>query len=278
MRKYNRKVLVLVALAVVILVIAIWGPEQIANYKDKATLNHVTAETVENPSEGYRYALSNNEKMYILSKCLNNQIVAESQMSSMTKVDNAENVDYQELTGTYAFVVNHRGPSEQEITEERLFEVCNQGVEELKELGILSDTVKEMTASSYDAVLYSAIDVLEPRNNLSVWKVSLSTSYENANKRNRVLDVYVDAESGKIYELYVRTDQEWSSIDPDVMIEKWADYMGLTGQEAYEDTNPLLETTPNFKKYKFPGMDDGSTVVTIGFYEGINELFLKISK
>lgn len=270
MQNRNSKLVVLVSVALVILVLAIWGPEKIAEYQDRLTLNRVTAETVENPSEGYRYSLSSNEKMYILAKCLDNQIVAESEMSALTRVNDTEN--------TYAFVVNHRGPSEQEITKDNLFEICNQGMDEFKKLGILPDTVKAMSASSYSAVLYSAIDVLEPRNNLSVWKVSLSTSYQNVNKKNRVLDVYVDAGSGKIYEIYARTDKTWSEMNPDEMVEKWAAYMELTGQEKYEDTNPLLETTPNFKKYKFPGMDDGSTVVTVGFYEGINEMFLKISR
>ena len=42
--------------------------------------------------------------------------------------------------------------------------------------------------------------------------------------------------------------------------------------------NPLEETTPYFIKYSFPGNGEESTVVTIGFYEGINELFLKVAR
>lgn len=279
MRKYNRKVIALVTVAILLLVIAIWGPEKLASLQDKKTLNHVTAEAVENLSEGYRYSLSNNEKMYLLSKCLNNQVIAESEMSALTKANDTENVNYSELMGgTYAFVVNHRGPSEQQITDKELYEICNEGLDELKTLGILPDTVKNVKASSYNAVLYSAIDVLEPRNNLSVWKISLSTNYQNANKKNRLLDAYIDADTGKIYEFYVRTEAEWNELNPDDMLEKWSTYMGLNGFEEYEDSNPLMETTPNFKKYKFPGMDGDNTIVTIGFYEGINELFLKISR
>ncbi len=269
--------IVILLLAVVLLFFAIWGPERIAEYKDNRTLNQVTVETVENPSEGYRYSLSNNEKMYILSKCLNNQVLPESEMSSMTKTD-AENVNYEELTGTYAFVVNHRGPSDKQITDEEIYEICNEGLDELKKSGILPESVKAVSASSYSATLYSAIDVLEPRNNLSVWKVSLSTSHQNANKANRLLDAYIDADTGKIYEFYVRTELEWADIDPDEVVERWSSYLGLTGREDYEDVNPLLETTPYFRKYKFPGMDEGNTIVTIGFYEGIKELFLKIAR
>lgn len=275
--KKNRFNMAILLLALFILMLAVWGPERLAQYKDGKTLNQVNIEPVENPSEGYRYTLNNNEKMYILAKCLDNQVIPESEMSSLTKVDTKE-VLYEELTGTYAFVVNHQGPSDKEIQENEIFERCNAALDELKELGVMPKTVKAVASNSYDAVLYSAIDVLEPRNNLSVWKVSLSTKHQNADKTNRLLDAYIDASSGKIYEFYVRTHWEWSDVDCDACVEKWGEYLGLTGQEIYEDANPLLETTPYYQKYKFPGMDEGNTVVTVGFYEGIGELFLKISR
>lgn len=47
--------------------------------------------------------------------------------------------------------------------------------------------------------------------------------------------------------------------------------------EEYTSDNPLLETTSDFIKYRYPGMEEGSTIVTIGFYEGINELFIKLT-
>lgn len=266
-----------IAVVVVILCLAIWGPEQIEKHRDKSTLNRITVEQVEEVNEGYRYSLNSNEKLYILAKCLNNQVLPESELSSATRMDYAE-VDYEDLTGSYAFVVNRQGPSGIEITDEEIYEICNREIGVLKELGILQKEVRAIDAASYSAVLYSAIDVLEPRNNMSVWKVSLSTSQQNADKTNRLLDIYLDADSGKIYEFYVRTDIKWADSKPDELVEKWSNYLELTGMEAYENTNPLLETTPNYKKYRFPGIEEGSTVVTIGFYEGINELFLKISK
>ena len=108
--------------------------------------------------------------------------------------------------------------------------------------------------------------------------MSLSNSQKNANKENRLIDAYLDADDGKIYEFYVRMDLQWEDIDADLIVEEWRKYMGLDSPEPYESDNPLLETTPYFKKYVFSGMGDDKTVVTVGFYEGINELFLKISK
>ena len=180
--------------------------------------------------------------------------------------------------GTYAFVVNHKGPTGEEITDSEIYGTCNNGLEQLKECGILPVEIKEVSEASYDATLYSAIDVPEPRNNVAVWKLSLVSGRQNANRENRLIDAYIDADDGKIYEFYVRTSLTWDDIDPDDLIRKWSDYMGLSAPKEYETDNPLLETTPCYKKYVFDGMGGERTIVTIGFYDGINELFLKISK
>ena len=144
---------------------------------------------------------------------------------------------------------------------------------------IVPDSVKALSQRSYTAVMYSAIDIPEPRNNVLVWKISLKSGKQNADRENRLLDAYVDADTGKIYEFYVRTQiTSWEDIDADYIISTWAEYMGLDEPQEYEGANPLSETTPYFKKYTFAGMEEGRTVVTVGFYEGNNELFLKISR
>ena len=266
--------LILAALA---MFISIWGPEALARYKDQGILERPHTETVESAGEGYRYQLKSNEKLYILSCCLSSQTFPESETSAQSYAEDAE-VMYQEPEGAYAFVVNRRGPSGKEITDEQIYETCNAGIDLLKERGILPEHVRQVDAASYDATLYSAIDVLEPRNNVAVWKMSLSNSQKNADKENRLMDAYIDADDGKIYEFYVRTPLVWEDIDADALVAAWAEYMGLGAPAPYESNNPLLETTPYFRKYVFTGMGSGQTVVTLGFYEGINELFLKVSR
>ena len=273
----NRKnYLIGFVVAIVVILAALWGPEWIADRRDERILNSITTEAVEG-AEGYRYRMSSNQKLYLLGRCLSSQALPESELRSLTRVDN-ETGNYGEMTGTYAFVENRQQPAEGQIPEETVFEVCNREIGVLKERGILPQKVKEVSEDSYEAVICSAIDVLEPRNNLSVWKISLSTDVQNADKSNRFLDIYMDADTGKIYEFYVRTGQEWENIDPEEMVAQYADYLELTGLENYEDPNPLLETTPYFEKFTFPGEEDGSTTVTIGYYEGIRELFLKVGK
>lgn len=270
----NRALLVLTALVVLL---SIWGPETFSVYKDRSILNQIQTREKDTGGEGYRYQLSSNEKLYILSRCLNSQILPETEQSSQTKDVEAE-AAYQDLTGTYAFVVNRQGPSGQEITDEEIYGTTNDGIALLKELGILPDSIQEVQADAYEATLYSAIDVPEPRNNVAVWKVSLRGNLQNTNKENRLIDAYIDADDGKIYEFYVRTQMEWEDIDPDALVRAWSSYMGLTEPVVYETDNPLLETTPYYKKYVFSGMGDERTIVTVGFYDGIDELFLKISK
>ncbi len=270
MKQNKLSVIVLITVAALVSAFALWGPEAISTYRDQKTLNQVTVETLESSGEGYRYELGSNEKLYIVSKCLNSQSQSGSELSSKIR-EGDESLNYEELTGTYAFVVNRQEPSDREITEEDIFQVCNDGLRDMKELGILPDEVKEVTASAYSAVLYSAIDVLEPRNNVSVWKVSLSTNRQNADKSGRLLDAYIDADTGKIYEFYVRTQTTWKSMEPGQMVASWAEYMELSEPEEYESDNPLLENTTYFEKYRFAGLDEGITVVTVRFYEGIKE-------
>ncbi len=282
MEKENKKKtkinFLLIPLAVAITGLAVWGPEALARYRDRGILDQLKTQEIETGTEGYRYALSSGEKLYILSKCLNNQIQPESDQNAMTRTEDAVNLDYQDLTGTFAMVVNRKDSSGQEVSESIGVELCNKGIGELKELGILPQSVKELTENSYSAVMYSAIDVPEPRNNVLVWKISLDTEKQTMNRANRLLDAYVDADTGKVYEFYVRTEiSRWEDVDADAIIQAWAQYMELEEPEDYQGANPLSETTPYFKKYSFVGME-GSTVVTVGFYEGINELFLKISR
>jgi hypothetical protein len=253
----------------------VWGPEALARYQDRLILGQPHLEEVETMGAGYRYTLNSNERLFIVAQGLSGQILPESEQSAMTRAEMPVDAQYR-ATGNYAFVVNHRGPSDQEITDAEIYATCNRQLEIFKEEGILPASVREVEESAYGAVLYSAIDVLEPRNNVAVWKLHLTNMQTNSNKANRLLEVYLDGDNGKIYEFYARTELGWEDIDPDAIVTKWSEYMGLGAPRVYETDNPLQETTPFFKQYVFDGIGEERTVVTVGFYEGINELFLKI--
>lgn len=264
-------------IVVLVIAISIWGPEAFASYKDRGILNKPHIELVMEAGEGYRYQMNANEKLYLLSRCLGSQALSEGEQNALTFYAGNADLGYEDLEGSYAFVRKYNGSSGREITDEEVYDICNEGIAELKELNILPEEVRDVNEASYNATLYSAIDVLEPRSNVAVWKIELSNSQKNADKENRLIDAYIDADDGKIYEFYARTALLWRDIDTDAIIEAWTAYMGLGVPAAYESDNPLLEPTPYFKKYVFSDMGDGRTIVTVGYYEGINELFLKIS-
>ena len=241
MRNTARYFAVFLIVALVIAV-SIWGPEALAKYKDKGILDEPHIELVMEAGEGYRYQMNANEKLYILSRCIESQVLSESEQNALTFYAGNASLDYEELDGSYAFVRKYNGPSGKEITDEQIYTTCNEGLAILKELDILPREVSDVTAASYNATLYSAIDVLEPRNNVAVWKMELSNSQKNADKENRLIDAYIDADDGKIYEFYARTPLLWRDIDTDAIIGAWADYMGLDA--------PTNRTTPCWRPHR----------------------------
>lgn len=263
--------------AIVVIAGSVWGPEALSRYRDGRVLDEIHTQQVEAGAAGYRYTLNSNERLFLLAECLKSQNALESEQSA-ARYGEGEEASYQGIGGAYAFVVNRQGPSGEEITGEEIYDVCNRELDTFKQLKILPDSVKDVESSAYEATLYSAIDVLEPRNNIAVWKVSLLDSQKNADRSNRLIDAYIDADSGRIYEFYVRSAYEWAQIDPDEILEAFRGYLGLGEPAEYAEDNPLLETTPYYKKYVFEGMEEENTVVTVGFYEGIRELFIKVSK
>lgn len=263
--------LLLVVFAAAVMALSIAGPELWATYRDRELLGTVHTKASGNDGPGYRYTLSRSEKLFILSKSLGSQVLPESEQYAMTRESGGD-------PGNYAFVQNHRGPSKEEISDAQVYGTCTQGLAELKAFGILPESVRDVEEEDYEAVLYSAIDVLDPRNNLDVWKLSLSGRRRNTDRQNRLIDACMDADDGRLYEFYVRTELTWDEIDPDEIAQKWSDYMGLGEPSPCEEENPLMEATPYFKKYGFTSEEGNETIVTIGFYEGINELFLRISR
>ena len=144
----------LLVLTVLAVILSVWGPEALAAYTDRGILNQIKTQEEETGGEGYRYQLSSNEKLYILSRCLNAQTLPETEQSARTRETDSA---YRELTGTYAFVVNHNGPSGKEITDEQIYETANREFSILKEAGILPEEIREIRAQAYEATLYLSL-------------------------------------------------------------------------------------------------------------------------
>ena len=61
----------------------------------------------------------------------------------MTRKDE-DGLEYQGAGRKLCLVVNHRGPSGKEITDAEIIESCNEGLQILKDLGILPDSVRKV--------------------------------------------------------------------------------------------------------------------------------------
>ena len=72
-----------------VMAVSIWGPEALAKYKDRGILGQPHIENVEEAGEGYRYRLNANEKLYILSNCISNQAIPESEQNALVHSSNA---------------------------------------------------------------------------------------------------------------------------------------------------------------------------------------------
>lgn len=262
-----------------VVAISIWGPEAFSYYRDGGLLGHIHRQEVDLAGEGYRYVLSSGEKLHILSQALNSRSLPESEQSAMTRAGDSrgDGEGYGELTGSYAFVMDRRGGAESEVSDQAVFTICDREIGELKKAGVLPDTLQAVEAELYEARLCSAIDTREPRNHVSVWSLTLSDRLRNVSKEDRLIEAYIDADDGKIYGFYARIDKEWEELDPDRIILAWSRYLGLSEPEPYEGADPLMEITPYFQKYVFPGGEGERTIVTVGFYEGIRELFIATS-
>ena len=57
--------------------LSIWGPEAATIYKDKSILDKISGVAIETEEEGYRYTLSPDERLFLLSECLNSQSLPE---------------------------------------------------------------------------------------------------------------------------------------------------------------------------------------------------------
>lgn len=275
----GKRIISLFFLALVLLTtgLSVWGPEAFSRWKDRSLLGRIHRQEVELSGEGYRYELSAAEKLYVLSRALESRNFPENGQYGA----GSKGAQYQESGGNYALIINHKGleeTSENTASREEVCETCNEGLRALKSAGLLPESVAEVDPELYEAVLYSAIDVREPRNYVAVWKLSLADDIRGIRKENRPMDLYLDADDGKIYEFYVRTQWEWEEIEPDTIVRSWCFYLGLPDPLRLEDDNPLSESTPFFRKYTVAGEGEEQTVVTVGFYEGIREFFIKISR
>ena len=254
-----------------VMILSILAPSILSKFTDAKILNTVNTEENDALSGGYRYKLSPNERLYILSNALNSRTPRLSNYAASIREKML--IDNESLLESYTYIMNYRGPAENELTKEEVIEACNRELALLSDLGIIP-FCKFIYDDNYEVNLYSAADMLEPGKSVSVWQITC-LGYSG---RCSLIEAYIDAETGKIYSFSLRSEQTNENFEADKIIDVWCEYLQLGVPEAVTEDDSLMERTPHYKKYFINGTGDNKTIVTAGFYSGVNEFFIRITE
>ena len=252
-------------------VAAIYGPARVLHHYDHAALDVVLLEEKDAAVEGYQYALSVDEKLHVLSNALNNRILPQSEyFAAMRSHDGLSDT----RTQSYAFQPVYYETEFNDETRSAAFASLLRELSLLTEAGILPSPGFAPNPNAYDVALFTAIDVLEPRKSVTVWEFG----FNGANIRNGLVDCIMDAQTNKIYSVSIRAIDSLDYYHPDEVIRIWAGYVGSSDPEPHPPGSSINEDATYYSRYAIHGMAGEQVIVTVGYYEGIEELFIKIDR
>lgn len=246
-------------------------PELLSKHYDNSVIGNIMLEEKDMGVTGYKYILNADEKLYVLSNALNNRILPQSDY--FAAVRQQENISNNQ-TQSYAFQPVYNESKYNSKTRADALSALNEELDLLSKKGILPVLPSKPKANSYEATLFSAVDILEPQKNVTVWQISFS----GAVLRKGIVDCIMDAQTHKIYNISVRAGKSWSQYNAGHVIRLWAEYLNMSVPVPYEPDNPLVKDATYSQKYVISGIDGDKTIVTVGFYEGVREFFIKVTK
>lgn len=277
MRKSKRalflKYAVVMVLVAAVILLSIFLPAKLSRVFDRSLLDIVQKEEGSNSPESFRYSLTTPERLYILSRALDNRNILQSDYAASLR-EKAIRTNREDTVASYAYVESVRGLAQEEMDAESAMSICNSELAVIVKDGLGIDDFH--VTNSCRQTLYSAVDILEPQKNVSVWHIEYDTTVPPVGSPFALMEAYVDAETGKIYGFAFRAEQP-ADFDADKLAKAWLAQLEITDLGDITENNPLTETATQYKKFATEGMILEKTVFTVGFYEGINEVFIKIT-
>ena len=254
-----------------IITMTVLMPAVIARHYDNAMLGAITVEKKDADVAGYKYNLSTDEKLYVLSNALNNRVLPQSDyFAAIHWQDSISDIQ----TQSYAFQPVYKDSEYNSQTCADALKALQTELQLLNKQGILPALDFDPHSNKYETNLFSAIDILEPKENVKVWQISFSGPII----RDGLVDCIMDAETHKLYSVSIRAAKTWKQYDADKVAQLWAAYLGSSAPKPYTPDSPLIEDATDYKKYAINGVGSDKTIVTIGYYEGVHEFFIKIAK
>lgn len=269
-------------LVTAVIILSILMPSKLARFYDNSMLGVVYKESTAISPESFQYSsLSERERLYIVSMALGNRNILQSDYAASIR-EKATRSGRDDTVMTFAYVKNTRGPSAGELDANQATEACKtelakiiQACPELKE----NIDVTELNLNPCSEQLYSAVYMLDPQKNVPVWQIEYSSAIPptfNDNLPFALMEAYVDAETGKLYGFAFRLGQaDADTFESDALAKAWLDRLGITSYEDITEDNPFTEDASLYNKFVTDGMDSAKTVFTVGFYEGVNEVFVR---
>ena len=146
--------------------------------------------------------------------------------------------------------------------------------------GLIPYIDTNLPIADYSIYRYTVADSREPMKTASFYCVGYTETRLLSRMQNFVVYCRVDAESHKITGFAIRADKKWSGYDPGFIARGWCEYYGYAGARItpveYELKDALSIGTRSFQKYCVINDDGYENIITIGFFDGINELFFDV--
>jgi len=254
-----------------VIMLSIFMPAKLSQFYNSSILDTVQTEAEDISPESFRYSLTAPERLYIISMALNNRNILESDYAASLR-EKAIRTNGDDSAASFAYVENGRGPAQGEMDAQNAMNCC---VSELS--GIVRDAfgIDGFTVNNpCRQTLYSAVDMLDPQKNVSVWQIDYAGAIPPAGSPFSLMEAYVDAETGKIYSFAFRMDQA-PGFDAGKLAKAWLGRLNITGYGDITENNPAPETSEQYKRFATDGLDQKKTIFTAGFYKGINEVFVE---
>ncbi len=269
-------------LVITVILLSIFLPAELARVYDHSILDTVQKENGDNSPESFRYSLTSPQRLYVLSMALNNHNILQSDYAASLR-EKAIRTNRNDTVASFAYVENGYGLLKNELDAEKAMEICTSELSFILKDGLGMDDF-EMDRFEIKnpcrQTLYSAVDMLEPQKSVSVWQIEYDSVLPPDASPFSLIEAHVDAETGKLYSFSFRTDtliKTLTDFDADKLAKAWLSRLNITAFSDITENSPLAETAKQYKKFATEGMNTEKTVFTVGFYEGINEVFVRIT-
>ncbi len=260
-------------LVIAVILLSIFLPAELSKVYDNSILDTVHKENGENSPESFRYSLTTPQRLYVLSMALNNRNILQSDYAASLR-EKAIRTNRNDTVASFAYVENGYGLLKGQLDAETAMEICNFELSLIIKDGLGIDSFENKDRCKQK--LYSAVDMLEPQKSVSVWQIEYDGVSPTDGSPISLIEAYVDAETGKVYSFAFRIG-DLKDFDADKLAKAWLSRLGITDFSDITENSPLAETAKQYKKFSTEGMNNEKTVFTVGFYEGINEVFVRIT-